>query len=462
MPHNIDASALLLAGGSGTRLWPLSRVMYPKQVVRFIDNQSLIQHTLNRLLPAFSPDKIQVVCGNTHALNIQNDAQEINCKHDRLIVNEPCGRNTAPAILLGTLYIYETDPDAVIFVFPADHSVDRLENFYEKIAQADQLAREGNIVTFGITPEYPETGYGYIEASHQRIGDGYKIERFVEKPDIQKAEEYIKAGNFYWNAGMFAFKASVLINTFQTHMPDMLNDLKQMIANHHLDEAHYQTLENISFDYAIMEKTHSGVVLPSNFQWTDIGSWKSLYDYLPKDNNKNVIISDDAILQNTQNCLVQGHHRLIVLNRLSNIVLVDTHDALFVSDMDHSRDVKDAVALLKKQNRREYKVHTHQVMHWGDIYILDEQADCVVSKIIIHPGAEIPEMRNILEIKQWQVTSGYGVVKIDNITVQLQAGENVTIENGMTVAFENLSKEPLIFIEISTPIKSVSDDMLFE
>ena len=461
MSHQTDAFALLLAGGSGTRLWPWSRDMYPKQLVRFIDQQSFIQHTLNRLLPSFSPEKMYIVCGNSHSYNIKQDALEINLVHDNIIIDEPCGRNTAPAILLGTLTIVKNHPDAVIFIFPADHMISRLDIFYEKISEAYQLARKGYIVTFGIKPHYPETGYGYIEASEEFIDSGNKIKRFVEKPDVQTAEQYIQSGNFYWNAGMFAFKASILIDNFKKYMPEMLNNLAEMIENNHIDENHYQSLPNISFDYAIMEKTTSGVVLPSNFQWSDIGSWKSLYDYLPKDEKNNVVVSEDSILQNTQNCLVMGSHRLMVMNQLNNIAIVDTPDALFISDIEHSRDVKDAVSILKEQKRKESKIHVHQVMHWGDIIILDEESDYVVSKIRIHPGASMPEKQNVLEIKQWHVTKGYGVVQIGNVNVQVHAGESITIESRMTASFQNLSKEELVFIEIATPVVSVSDDNLF-
>ncbi|KPA09152.1 mannose-1-phosphate guanyltransferase [Candidatus Magnetomorum sp. HK-1] len=461
MPHKTKAFSLLLAGGSGTRLWPVSRDMFPKQLVRFIDNQSLIQHTLNRLLPAFDPENMSIICGNTHELDIKQDAKEINLVHDHLIINEPCGRNTAPAILLGALQIYEKNPEASVFIFPADHVVGRLDKLYEKIKEADQLAQENYIVTFGITPEYPETGYGYIEASDQKIGAGNKIKRFVEKPNIENAKKYIGAGNFYWNAGMFAFKARILIEAFQKYMPDMLESLKTMIDNDHMDYDHYQSLENISFDYAIMEKTDAGVVLPSDFQWSDIGSWKSLYETMPKDNDNNVAISEDLILQNVKDCLVMGDKRLIVLNQLKNIAVIDTPDALFVSDLEHSRDVKNAVTLLKKNDRKEYKFHINQATDWGDIQILDDQTDCVVSKISIHKGASIPKYKNDLQIKKWHVTYGYGVVTVDNVSVQVHAGEDITIENGMTVSFKNLSKDRLFFIEIATLVKSIPSDLFF-
>jgi mannose-1-phosphate guanylyltransferase/mannose-1-phosphate guanylyltransferase/mannose-6-phosphate isomerase len=458
MTNKTQAYALLLAGGSGTRLWPISREMFPKQLVRFIKNKSLIQHTAIRLSEAFEIQNLKIVCGKNHTNDIFKDLKEIKLYHDQLIVNEPCGRNTAPAILLGVLKIYNIDPNAIIFVFPADHVIDRLSKFYEKIHMADQLARNGHVVTFGITPEYPETGYGYIEASNEKIGHGYKINRFVEKPDLKTAEKYIQSGNFYWNAGMFAFKASVLIEAFENYMPSMLNSLKELIAKNLLDINHYKELKNISFDYAIMEKIDEGVVLPSDFKWSDIGSWKALYDYLPKDSQHNVIIdnSDNIHIQNTENCLAMGQDRFIFLNRLKNIALIDTPDALFVSDLENSRDAKEAVAFLKAHDRQEYHVHKFQSMEWGNITTLDAQPSYIVSKYVIHADAKIPAYQNILQLNQWHITSGHGLITIDDNELNMHAGENITIESGMVVSFENLSNEDLVFIDISTPLQSIS------
>jgi len=462
MTLKTQAYALLLAGGSGTRLWPISRELFPKQLVRLINNQSLIQHTAIRLSEAFDIQNMRIVCGKNHAIDVCKDLREIQLFHDQIIVNEPCGRNTAPAILLGTLGIYEKDPNAVIFVFPADHVIDQMPKFYEKIHMADQLARDGHIVTFGITPEYPETGYGYIEASNERIGRGYKICRFVEKPDSNTAEKYIQAGNFYWNAGMFAFKASVLLEAFENYMPTLLYALKALISKNQLDINHYQELENISFDYAIMEKIDKGVVLPSDFQWSDIGSWKALYDYLPKNAQNNVIINQSDNIQslNSENCLAMGQDRFIFLNRLKNIALIDTPDALFVSDMENSRDAKEAVAFLKAHDKKEYRVHKFQSMEWGNITTLDEQNNCIICKYVIHKGAAIPEYQNILQLNQWHIISGHGLITIDDNEIPIHSGEHITIESGMLVSIANMSKEDLVFIDISTPLQSISEENL--
>jgi mannose-1-phosphate guanylyltransferase/mannose-6-phosphate isomerase len=460
MTHTIQARALLLAGGSGTRLWPVSRDKFPKQLIRLINKKSLIQHTAIRLSKAFDIQNIKIVCGKNHANDICKDLKEIQLYHDQIIVNEPCGRNTAPAILLGTFGIHAIDPESVVFVFPADHIIDSIEIFIEKIHMAYQLACMDNIVTFGIQPEYPETGYGYIKAASEKIGHGHRISSFVEKPDLKTAEKYIQAGNYYWNAGMFAFKANVLLDAFEAHMPAMLSSLKEMILEDRLDINHYNELENISFDYAIMEKIDTGVVLPSDFQWTDIGSWKALYDYLPKDSHNNVLIgrSSNIQIQNTDNCLVMADGRFVYLNHLKNIALIDTPDALFVSDLNNSRDAKDAVSFLKAHARKEYQIHSFQNMEWGTLTILDEKPNCVVSKYVIHSGCKIPEYRNILQLNQWHITSGHGLLSIDNNEISLHAGEHISIESGMLVSFENQSKDDLVFIDIATPLQTLSDE----
>jgi len=465
MPQQVNAYALLLAGGSGTRLWPVSRDLYPKQLVRFIENRSLLQHTALRLSSVFESNRLKIVCGTNHVNDVTSDMAEMQMDHAQMIINEPCGRNTAPAILLGALRISQTHPDAVIFVFPADHVIDRMSQFYEKINLANQLAQEGHIVTFGIEPEYPETGYGYIEASEMKVGHGYQIKQFVEKPDLITARKYIEAGNFYWNAGMFAFKVSVLLKSFETHCPEMLHSLKDMLDEKILDTESYQSLESISFDYAIMEKIDNGVVLPADFQWSDIGSWKALYEFLPKDSQKNVTIGNknNILMQKTQNCLAMGQKRLIVMNQLKNIALIDTPDALFVSDINHSRDAKDAVAFLQAHGRDEHIAHVNQRKPWGEITVLDNQPDCVVSKYNIHSGCEMSTLKNTLYLKQWHFIKGHGVVHIDNNETPIHAGEHITIESGMIVSCENHSMDPLVFIEMATALESsASDEMFFE
>jgi len=446
----IKAYPVLLAGGSGTRLWPVSRELFPKQLVKFFGNHSLIQHTVKRLFPVFEPENVRIVCGKKHSDDIFRDIESLGIPGKGKIIDEPCARNTAPAILLAVLEILKQEKDAVIFIFPADHVIRDLSRFHEKIKTAISLADEGYIVTFGITPEYPETGYGYIEASEISAGEAFSIRRFVEKPDMETAEKYVRAGNFFWNSGMFALKASVILREFERFKPEML---KQMTGKNGFSVEQYKEIESISIDYAIMEKTDRGVVLPSDFGWSDIGSWKSLYDFLPKDNNGNVITKGDVILQNTKNSFIMGHERLIAVNNLEYIVVVETPDAIFVSDMENSRDVKSVVTILKEKRRSESDVHTTIYYGWGYEKLLEHTDNFIIKRIAVYPGKEFSANSNDKKNRQWKVIKGLANVVIDKEAHILKDTDSVKIPEGSFYQLKNVGDTEIHIIEIM--IKSI-------
>lgn len=356
--NNIMVYPILLAGGAGSRLWPVSRELFPKQFVSLLGGESLIQNTIKRLSPALDLQKVRVVCGKDHFDETKKHLEAMGLTSEGKIFAEPCGRNTAPAILLAVLNITKTEEDAILLVFPADHVITNVEEYQKKLKTAISLAEKDHIVTFGIKPNYPETGYGYIEGGVPAEDGALKIKRFVEKPDEETARHYLEAGNFFWNSGMFAFKASVMIEEFKANAPNILEKMQNIVSKDNSAQSElYEELPNISIDYAIMEKTGKGVVLPSDFGWSDIGSWKSLYDILPKDNNNNVA-EGDVILRETKNSFIRGEKRLVVVNGLENVVVVETSDAIFVSDLNKSKDVKLIVNELKARNRVEYKAHS--------------------------------------------------------------------------------------------------------
>jgi mannose-1-phosphate guanylyltransferase/mannose-6-phosphate isomerase len=386
--EGLEVFPVLLAGGSGTRLWPVSRTQAPKQLAAFGGRLSLLQETIQRLSPALDPDKVIIVCGEDHRLDSDDHLASLGIAPQNKIIGEPLGRNTAPAILLAVLKILAINnlSDALFFIFPADHVIQDVNQFHNRIAQAIQLAMEGNLVTFGIQPAYPETGYGYIEGSIPVSNGGLKIKRFVEKPDLKTAKSYIDAGNFFWNSGMFAFSGSAIIKEFQTHQPEMFAQMKAILEiGGPISKEAYERLENLAFDVAIMEKTSNGVVLPSEFGWSDIGSWKSLHEYLPKDENGNALIGD-VLCQNTYNSLLFSKNRLVASNDLSNIVLVETPDAVFVSNLESSRDVKEIVTRLKQQDRPEHRTHLIEKHPWGTIKYLEESTKETVVRITIKSG----------------------------------------------------------------------------
>jgi len=444
----ISTYAILLAGGTGTRLWPVSRELHPKQLVRFTGEDSLVQSTIKRLLPVVDKEKIKIVCGRKHEHEIAKQMEEAGLKSDGKVISEPCGRNTAPAILLAAFDVLSTEDDAVLLIFPADHVIKDLNGFHNKIKSAIQLAEEGYIVTFGITPHCPETGYGYIEGSESAMlhDDARKIKRFVEKPDRITAEKYLKTGIFFWNSGMFAFKASILIEEFKTCQPALLRTMEEIFhKNKPITKTDYERLENISIDYAILEKTGKGVVLPSDFGWSDIGSWKSLYDFLEKDHNDNVI-NGDVIARNTEKCFIMGHERLIAVSNLENIAIIETSDSVFISNLDSSRDVKSIVTKLKEKGRLEY--HQHKFVHhpWGTVTSLEQKKGYKVKKLLLYPGKNM-EFANT-GITNFTVIKGCMVISCANNSQTYKKGESLTLSDKDTIKILNNNSKPLCVIQV--------------
>jgi mannose-1-phosphate guanylyltransferase/mannose-6-phosphate isomerase len=446
--HKMNIYPVLLAGGSGTRLWPVSRQLYPKQVVKFIGDDSLIQSTIKRLTPVFDTENIRIVCGKAHAQLISRHMQEIGIRSDKKIICEPCGRNTAPAILLAMLNILREEEDAVVCIFPADHVIRNTNNFHEKVKSAVELAKKGYVVTFGIKPHYPETGYGYIEGTGQISDQAHFVKRFVEKPDLKTAEQYIEAGTFFWNSGMFTFKASVMLKELKIHHPELLEKMERLdITEDMISPEAYEILPNISIDYAVMEKTDKGALVPSDFGWSDIGSWKSLYDFLPKDQRNNVV-NGDVMVNDTQNCLIIGNERLVATNSINNMVVVETPDSVFVSDLDNSRNVKSIVARLKEEGRLEYQEHKTAYHRWGTLTLLDVTDAFNVAKLVAYPGSSFHIKAENDLVKTIMVVSGQTKINLNGRSRILKQGETFTLSGGNTVRVENPGKDSLCLIQL--------------
>jgi len=440
--------AVLLAGGSGTRLWPVSRELFPKQLVSFFGKDSLVQNTIRRLPPVISTERIRVVCGQEHYHEISRHMEDIGVPAEGKILSEPCGRNTAPAILLATKHIRQTDPDAVILVFPADHVIREVDRFQDRLRDAIRIANAGYVVTFGIKPHYPETGYGYIEGADPIAEGGLHIRRFVEKPDLKTAQSYIDAGNFYWNSGMFAFSGRVMEEEFQKLCPDVFNTMASFSdGGQGISEEMYGGLPNISIDYAVMEKTQKGAVLPSDFGWSDIGSWKSLYDFLPKDNDRNVI-SGDVITQHTHDCFIMGYERLIATSHIRNMVVVETPDSVFVSDMPNSRDVKSIVTRLKQEGREETQRHRTVHFPWGNQTLLEHNSTYRAARLLVFPGAQLTCSSGPGAITHLVILKGEVEFCKEDTQRVLQPGENAIVPENDTVELINAGHEVLELIQI--------------
>lgn len=439
---------VLLAGGSGTRLWPVSREHHPKQLVKFIGKDSLVQSTVKRLTSLLDMENIRIVCGKEHAHEIARHMEEMGLSADDKIIAEPCGRNTAPAILLAMLHILRKKEDAVLCIFPADHVIRDRNAFQEKLLSAVKVAEMGYIVTFGIKPHYPETGYGYIEGAGD-VGDGaLSVKRFVEKPDLDTAKKYIAAGNFFWNSGMFTFKASVMAQELEVHQPEFLKKMIEMpFRKTSPSSKAYAQLPNISIDYAIMEKTDKGAVLPSDFGWSDIGSWKSLYSFIPKDINGNVV-DGDVVSKETRNCLIMGHERLIATSGIENMVVVETPDAVFISDMEKSQDVKSIVETLKEDRRTEYQ--THRTVHhpWGIFTTLKKNDDFSVAQVELYPGSKLEIDTDTWTTKHLMVAKGLAKTTTNHQNRTLKKGQCVLLSENQSILVENTGKDFLVIIKV--------------
>jgi len=458
--QKINVYPVLLAGGTGSRLWPISRELYPKQLVNLVGADSLIQDTIKRLLPELDSGSVRIICGEEHFFEIARHLEEIDVPSDGKIIAEPCGRNTAPAILLGILDILKKEKDAVVLVFPSDHVIKDKSAFQGQLKRAIALAMKNYIVTFGIKPTTAETGYGYIEGGKKADGGAFFIKRFVEKPDEKTARTYVKAGNFYWNSGMFAFKASVMVKEFKAYQPGLLKKLQTISSmDDHISSDTYSELPDISIDYAIMEKTRKGVVLPSDFGWSDIGSWKSLYDFLPKGADNNVI-EGDVILKDSRNCFIRGNNRLIVANDLENIVIVETPDTVFVSDLDQSKNVKSIVSELKEQGRPEYKAHMTVYRPWGTYTILEENKNTKIKRLVVYPGAKLSLQMHHHRSEHWIVVHGTAKIVNGDQTIILEENQSTYVPKATLHRLENPGKIPLHIIEVQNGPYLEEDDIV--
>lgn len=445
---DLPVYAILLAGGTGTRLWPISRELYPKQLVKFIGEDSLLQNTIKRLSPLLKTENVKIVCGEQHFYETAKHVEKLGLKPEGKLICEPSGRNTAPAILLALLHILASEEDAVLCIFPADHVIKNLDEFHNRLKAAIKLASDGYVVTFGIQPHYPETGYGYVEGGKKAPHGALVIKRFVEKPDQATAKKFIKAGNFFWNSGMFAFKASVILSEFKMHQPDLLKKMRSIFSpDKPIAKKDYDRLTEVSIDYAIMEKTAKGVVLPSDFGWSDIGSWKSLYDFLPKDGNKNVI-AGDVVVENTKNCFILSQQRLIAVNHLENLVVVETPDSIFVSDMEHSREVKSIVAHLKQEGRAEYHQHRSGIFHWGNRTVLEEISHFKTARLVLNPGARIEIDCTRQASHHLLVLGGSAKVSANQQSQILKYGQSVTVTGRNNIGIENVTDQKLTLMHI--------------
>jgi len=460
---------VILSGGSGSRLWPLSRESYPKQFLPLTSNQSMLCETLQRLDGMAELDQPIVVCNEQHRFLVAEQLRGMQVT-PQAIVLEPEGRNTAPAVAIAALAALEQDSEALMLVLPADHVIDDIKVFHNSLGVASESARQGKLVTFGVVPTAPEMGYGYIKASEQYdVSQSVRalgVEQFVEKPNVATAESYLASGNYFWNSGMFMFKASCYLEELERHVPEMLSLCKQAYngATHDMD---FVRLENDAFmqikadsiDYAVMEKTDKVVVVPLDAGWNDIGSWSALADVAEPDAQFN-IVSGDVLIEDSQNCYVRSEYRLVAALGVDDLVVVETADAVLVASRDKAQEVKRIVERLKLDERSERLHHRRVFRPWGNYESIDEGERFLVKRIVVNPGASLSLQMHEHRAEHWVVVTGTAKVTRGEEVMELHEDESTYIPVGMKHRLENLTDVPLEIIEVQTGGYLGEDDII--
>jgi mannose-1-phosphate guanylyltransferase len=461
---NFMLTPVIMAGGSGSRLWPLSRRMLPKQFLSLSGGKaSMLQETLQRL-DGLEHSSAIVVCNEEHRFLVAEQLHQID-ETESTIILEPEGRNTAPAIAVAALQALKSDDDPLLLVLSADHIISENIPFHTAIQKAEQLALEDRMVTFGIVPTTPETGYGYIRRG-EGIGDGFKVEQFVEKPDIETAEQYLATGEYYWNSGMFLFRARRYLDELERLRPDIVSACRKAVELgqedldfFRLDKESFSACPSESIDYAVMEQTDSAAVVPLDAGWSDIGSWAALWEIHDKDEHNNAMRAD-VMLFDTINSLVHAESRLVTTIGLENMVVIETKDAVLVADKNQSQNIKQIVDKLRANGRSEDQFHRVVYRPWGHFDSVEEDKRFKVKRITVKPGARTSVQMHHHRSEHWVVVSGTAKVTRGGETHIVSENESIYINVGVTHSLENPGVIPLDLIEVQTGSYLGEDDIV--
>ena len=454
---------VILSGGSGTRLWPLSRKLHPKQFINLVNDTTLFQDTILRL-PTNVADPL-VICNEEHRFLAAEQLRQIDRESNGIIL-EPIGKNTAPAIALAALKFINNGKDPLLLVLSADHLIQNIDAFHKSIEVAEKLAENNKLVTFGIVPDKAETGYGYIKADIDNTADYYNIQSFTEKPNQEDAQKYLDSGNYLWNSGMFMFKASIYLQELEKFEPEILTSCKKSCQTEYKDKDfirlnndEFRQCPEQSVDYAVMEYTKDGVVVPLDANWSDIGSWGALWDAKNKDKNGNVS-EGDVILDDVKNTYTYSSNRLVSVIGISDLIIVDTQDALLVADKKYSQNIKNIVNQLKKSNRSEADNHRKVFRPWGYYDSIDADNGFQVKRILVNPGAKLSLQKHGHRAEHWVVVKGVAKVTCGDKILLLKENQSTYIPKGTIHRLENQEEIPLEIIEIQTGDYLGEDDII--
>ncbi len=457
---------VILSGGSGTRLWPVSRESFPKQLWPLVTDRTMLQETaLRGVGPGFAPPI--VVCNQEHRFLIAEQMRAAGII-DAEIVLEPVGRNSAPAIVAAALLAAEHNPDAVLWMMAADAAIQRTDALHAALDRAVVAARNGRIVTFGMQPHRAETAYGYIEVGDE-LPDApgvHALARFVEKPNAAVAAELVSAGRHLWNSGMFVFTAAVLLEEMQRHAPEVMEAVQKAVAGRtrdldftRLDAAAFAACPNISLDYAVAERTTRAAVIPADLGWSDVGSWDALWEQSPKDAHGNVMVGD-VLLEGSENCYARSDGIVTAVVGLQDVVVVVTEDAVLAMHRDRAQDVKRVVERLRQAKRHEAVAHNRTYRPWGFYESLIHSERFQVKRIVVQPGAQLSLQKHFHRAEHWVVVSGVAAVTRDNEEVMVRENESVYLPLGCVHRLANPGRIPLTLIEVQSGSYLGEDDIV--